>query len=282
MAKYGIPYMGSKSGIADKIISFLPKGGRFCDLFGGGFAMTQCAIRSGRFDSFLYNELNPLLPPLIKGAIAGKYSYDVFKPKWISREEFNQLKDKDGYVKYIWSFGNNGRQYLFGQDLEPKKKSLHNFVVFGTKDDFIKTYFDDIDKYVIGNDIQKRRILLGRYMKMKQQKRPYRELKRLQQLQQLERLEITCGSYEQYVYKDGDVVYCDPPYEGTAEYSGGFNHKAFYDWVASRDFPVYFSSYQNISDKRFKMIWAAGKVNLMAGASGQKKNYECIYTNQAR
>ena len=37
-----------------------------------------------------------------------------------------------------------------------------------------------------------------------------------------------------------------------------------------------------ISDKRFKMIWAAGKVNLMAGASGQKKNYECIYTNQAR
>lgn len=64
--------------------------------------------------------------------------------------------------------------------------------------------------------------------------------------------------------------------------SGGFDHKTFYDWVASRDFPVYFSSYQKISDKRFKMIWAAGKVNLLAGASGRKKNYECIYTNQAR
>lgn len=83
-----------------------------------------------------------------------------------------------------------------------------------------------------------------------------------------------------YVHQDGDVVYCDPPYEGTASYSGGFDHKAFYDWAASRDYPVYFSSYQNISDKRFKMIWAAGKVNLLTGASGHKKNYECIYTNK--
>ena len=272
MAKYGIPYMGSKSGIADKIISFLPKGGRFCDLFGGGFAMTECAIRSGRFDSFLYNELNPLLPPLIKDAIAGKYNYDVFKPKWISREKFNQLKDKDGYVKYLWSFGNNGRQYLFGRDLEPKKKSLYDFVVFGIKDKFIKTYFDDIDKYVIGNDIRKRRVLLGRYMKMKQQKRPYRELQQLQQLQQLERLEITCSSYDEYQYTDGDIVYCDPPYESTTGYSSGFDSKAFYDWVASRDYPVWFSSYQGISDKRFDMVYAIGKVNLMAGASGQKKN----------
>ena len=119
-------------------------------------------------------------------------------------------------------------------------------------------------------------------MQLKAQKRPYIDLQQLERLQQLEWLEITCGSYDQYERKDGDVVYCDPPYEGTAEYSGGFDHKAFYDWVASRDFPVYFSSYQNISDKRFKMIWAAEKVNLLAGASGRKKNYECIYTNQAR
>ena len=121
---------------------------------------------------------------------------------------------------------------------------------------------------------------------MKSQKRPYMELQqleqleRLQQLQQLQQLEINCGSYLDYEYKDGDVVYCDPPYEGTAKYSGGFNHKEFYDWVASRPYQVYFSSYQNISDKRFRMIWAKSKVNLMVGAKGQFKNYECLYTNR--
>ena len=276
MAKYGIPYQGSKSSIADSIITFLPKGKRFVDLFGGGFVMSECAMRSGKYKSFLYNELNPLLPELIKKAINGDYNYDKFKPKFVSREEFNEKKDKDGYIKYIWSFSNGGKNYLFSKELEPQKKSLHNFVVFSVKDEFIKSNFDDIDKYVKGDDIYKRRILLGRYMKMKQAKRPFREL---QQLQQLERLEISCGSYLDYEYREGDIVYCDPPYEGTAEYAGGFDSEQFYDWVMSRPYQVWFSSYQ-ISDKRPRMVWAKGKSNLMAGASGQKQNYECIYTNR--
>ena len=280
MAKYGIPYQGSKSGIADSIITFLPRGKRFVDLFGGGFAMSECAFRSGKYESVYYNELNPLLPALIKKAINGEYNYNVFKPEWVSREKFNEMKDKDGYIAYIWSFGNNPENYLFSKELEPQKKSLHNFVVFGIKDDFIKQYFNDIDRYIKGEDIRARRILLGRYMKMKQQKRPFRELEQLERLERLERLEINCGSYLDYEYQDGDIVYCDPPYENTAKYSkGGFDHKEFYEWVASRPYQVWFSSYQ-ISDKRFKMVWAKGKVNLMDGASGQKQNYECIYTNK--
>ena len=282
MAKYGIPYQGSKSSIADSIITFLPKGERFVDLFGGGFAMSECAMRSGKYKSFLYNELNPLLPELIKKAINGDFNYDKFKPEFVSREEFNEKKDKDGYIKYIWSFSNGGKNYLFSKELEPQKKSLHNFVVFGVKDEFIKSNFDDIDKYVKGDDIYKRRILLGRYMKMKQAKRPFRELQQLEQLERLERLErleINCGSYLDYEYREGDIVYCDPPYEGTAEYAGGFDSKQFYDWVMSRPYQVWFSSYQ-ISDKRPRMVWAKGKTNLMAGANGQKQNYECIYTNR--
>ena len=279
MAKYGLPYQGSKSGIVDALITFLPSGERFVDLFGGGAAMSECALKSGKYKSVYYNELNPLLPELIQKAVNGEYNYNVFKPEFISREEFLKRKEKDGYIKYIWSFSNGGKNYLFSQELEPLKKSLHNFVVFKIKDKFINTYFGDIEKYIKPefDDIRKRRMLLRRYMQLKEQKRPYLELQRLQQL---ERLEINCGSYLDYEYKDGDVVYCDPPYERTAEYSGGFNHKEFYDWVASRPYQVYFSSYQNISDKRFRMIWAKGKVNLMAGAKGQFKNYECLYTNR--
>ena len=277
MAKYGLPYQGSKSAIAEKIINFLPAGKRFVDLFGGGAAMSDCAAKSGKYETVFYNEINPLLCDLVKKAIAGFYNYSVFKPEFISREQFHLLKSIDGYVKYIWSFGNSGRSYLFSEELESQKRSLHNFVVFGVKDDFIKTYFDDIEKFVAAMDIHTRRRQLRRYMRIKMAVRPHQELERLERLQQLE---INCGSYLDYEYQDGDVVYCDPPYEGTAGYNQTkFNHKQFYDWVASRPYQVFFSSYK-ISDKRFKMIWAKSKQNLMGGAEGQFKNYECLYTNK--
>ena len=72
MGKYGIPYMGSKDKIADDILSVLPRGKRFVDLFGGGFAMSHAALLSGKYEQVFYNELNPLLPKLIKDTLAGK------------------------------------------------------------------------------------------------------------------------------------------------------------------------------------------------------------------
>ena len=62
--------MGSKTAIAEELISILPSGKRFVDLFGGGFAMSHCAIMSGKYNKVYYNELNPLLVELIKKAIA--------------------------------------------------------------------------------------------------------------------------------------------------------------------------------------------------------------------
>ena len=281
-AKYGLPYQGSKSAIAEKIINFLPAGKRFVDLFGGGAAMSDCAAKSGKYETVFYNEINPLLCDLVKKAIAGFYNYSVFKPEFISREQFHSLKNIDGYVKYIWSFGNNGRSYLFSEELESKKRSLHNFVVFGVKDDFIKTYFDDIDNYVTDTDIRSRRRSTRKYMIMKKTIRPHSELQqleRLQQLQQLERLQINNGSYLDYQYQDGDVVYCDPPYEGTGGYGTAFDHKQFYDWAASRPYQVFFSSYQ-ITDNRFKIIWQTPKQSLMNSGSGQFTVTEFLYTNK--
>lgn len=290
---FGIPYMGSKNGIAVDIINKLPSGNRFVDLFGGGFAMSHCALLSNKYKYVLYNEYNPLLPPLIKKAIKGEYNYKVFKPDFVTREKFNELKEKDGYIKYIWSFSNGGKAYLFGKDIEKRKQSIHNWCVFNKKDEWMNKYFYDIDKYIQTNDIKGRRILWKRYteiikknksdIKRIQQLERLERLQTLQQLQQLERLQtlsIVQGSYDEYEYKKGDVVYCDPPYEATAEYSGGFDIKKFYEWVYTRPYKVYFSSYNNISDKRFKMIWAEGKRSLMAGAVGNNKKYECLYTNK--
>ena len=293
---WGIPYQGSKNGIACDLIRKLPSGKRFVDLFGGGFSMSHCAYYSGKYDEVLYNELNPLLPPMIKDAIDGKYDYSVFKPKWISREEFHANKDKDGYIRYIWSFSNSGKEYLFGKDLEPHKRSIHQWCVFNERDDWFNTYFSDVDKYITTDDIKARRILWKRYVEVIKKKKG--EIGRVQQLEQLERLErlanlqqlqqlerlanlqINQGNYLDYVYREGDVVYCDPPYEGTASYELLFDHEQFYDWLLTRDYPVYFSSYNNIRDK-FEMVWAENKRSLMSGAS-QLKNYECLYINKKR
>jgi len=57
-------------------------------------------------------------------------------------------------------------------------------------------------------------------------------------------------------------VYCDIPYFGTADY-GGFDHDKFFDWAATRDFPVLISEY-NISDKRFKLIYEIDKRSLLS------------------
>lgn len=50
MAKYGMPYKGSKSKIADQIIHALPVGKRLVDLFGGGGAITHCARLSNKWN----------------------------------------------------------------------------------------------------------------------------------------------------------------------------------------------------------------------------------------
>ena len=104
-------------------------------------------------------------------------------------------------------------------------------------------------------------------------------LQSLESLQSLQSLDINQGSYLDYIYENGDVVYCDPPYEGTNNYDKtDFNHAEFYDWVASRSYKVYFSSYE-ISDKRFFKVWSKKKRKLMCGACSDNVT-EYLYCNQ--
>lgn len=299
---YGIPYMGSKTKIAIDILRQLPKGSRFVDLFGGGFAMSHAAFLSGRYNRVLYNDFNPLIVDLVKGGLKGQYNYGVFQPRFITREEFYAKKDTDGYVKYIWSFGNSGHEYMFSKEIEPFKHMAHDFVVFGRWNNALDQIAPRVKQAVKSNNIHERRIEFCGFVRrtakrfdlqqleqlerlqQKEKGEQLERLERLQQLEQLTRLErrtIDCSniSYLDYEYQDGDVVYLDPPYEGTAEYSGGFDHKKFYEWAYTRDYPIWFSSYKNISDNRFKMVYAI-KLKSTLGAGNKAVNYECLYTNK--
>lgn len=123
---YGLPYMGSKSTIAYKIIDYLPKAENFYDLFCGGCSITHCAMLSKKWKNIIFNDIDKGMPQLFLDAIRGKYKKEN---RWISREDFERLKD-NAYIRCVWSFGNKGTNYLYGKDIEPYKKAYWYAVMF--------------------------------------------------------------------------------------------------------------------------------------------------------
>lgn len=100
---------------------------------------------------------------------------------------------------------------------------------------------------------------------------------RLNQLEQKSHLPITIASksYEDYEFRNGDVVYCDPPYQGTgASYNNGFDNDKFWEWVRTRNYPVYVSEYNAPED--FVSIWSKKKRKLGAGGLSGYTGNEAI------
>lgn len=122
--RYGLPYKGSKNKIAKEIVEQLPEAAHFYDLFAGGCAVTQAAMLSGKWETYTINDVDDVVE-LFTDAVAGKYRNEK---RWISRQDFEMLKDTDPYVRYCWSFGNNGRSYLYNNTLEPYKKAVHRML----------------------------------------------------------------------------------------------------------------------------------------------------------
>lgn len=137
---YGLPYMGSKNFYAKQLCSILPSGKRLVDLFAGGCAVTDCAIReyNNKWETFLINDINPEPLDLYAKCLCGKnpVSYE-----WVTREEF---KRADFATKLCWSFGNNLDKYIFGKDIEPMKHDLEEWLVSGTVLD-LSGIFDGVE-----------------------------------------------------------------------------------------------------------------------------------------
>lgn len=124
---YGLPYKGSKNKLAEQIVSLLPPRKHLYDLFCGGCAITHAAMLTSKWESFTINDLNWQCPTLFVDALNGKYKNDT---RWISREDFFRLKDSDPYVAFVWSFGNNLRDYIYSREIEPLKKAIHYALYF--------------------------------------------------------------------------------------------------------------------------------------------------------
>ena len=126
MINYGVPYQGSKQRIAAEIIRILPGGPAFVDVFAGGCAMTHAALLAGRWQRYVANDIG-MGPTLFRDAIAGRYKHES---RFITRQDFEALHDTDPWVRFCWSFGNHGDNYMYAAELEPWKQALHYAAFF--------------------------------------------------------------------------------------------------------------------------------------------------------
>lgn len=94
-------------------------------------------------------------------------------------------------------------------------------------------------------------------------------------------IDFTSFDYREYQHEDGDVVYCDPPYQGTKNYGNTtFDHDSFWEWVRTRDYPVYVSEYN--APEGFVSIFKKKKVRLAGGGNSSKngKALEQVYIHK--
>jgi site-specific DNA-adenine methylase len=104
------------------------------------------------------------------------------------------------------------------------------------------------------------------------------QLQQLELLEQLEQLHFYASDYREVPIKENSVVYCDIPYKSTASYLDNFNHKEFYDWAASRPFPVFVSEY-SIRDDRFKCVYTIDKRSMLSADKTVGNKIEKLYWN---
>lgn len=278
--------MGSKSGIAEWVISKLPPADVFVEPFAGGCAVTHAAILSGKYKRIIFNDITDSTQVFLD-AIRGRFKNE---DRWISREDFKRLKDTDPYVRLCFSFGNDQRAYAYG-DIEPYKRAFHYAVVFQDLDPF-KELGIPIPKSVVRSDNRKsRRLSVKRYIKWArgnsigslqrlQSLESLESLQSLQSLERLERLQNYQGDYRDIPIptKESCVIYCDPPYRGTAGYLNKFDFGEFDDWCRAHKDNLFISEYNMPKD--FRMISAIGKRSMLASNGCGKIKTEGLWVHE--
>lgn len=157
--KYGLPYKGSKNKLAERIVSLMPKADHLIDLFCGGCAVSHCAMLRDKWPHIHINDIDWRPVTLFVDALDGQYCDET---RWISREDFFRLKDTDPYVAIVWSFGNNMRDYLYSQEIEPLKRAIHFAMFYGDYEP-ARELGHDLSFIEPLHDLQKRYIAVKHY-----------------------------------------------------------------------------------------------------------------------
>jgi len=283
-SKQYIPYMGGKQKYAETLVNKMkelqPNAKYFYDLFGGGGSVSFYAKESGMFEEVIYNDLDTRTTTLMQHLKANGVTEDM--RRWYSREEYNDRKNEGSYIGGLlaccYSFGNNGKTYLYNKDVERYKECYHKVVMnheyhlLDEMSEYCKKYVKDrygiVQDLVLtqpeGDSYTERRLNIRKQLNVfeknckvsqlrkLQQLQQLQQLERLQQLQQLERLQqfpdtilnLSYGGVPIITPMEETIIYCDPPYKGTEKYKEDVDHDVFYSWVNKTPYTVFVSGYE--------------------------------------
>ena len=232
--------------------------------------MTHAAMLSGKWDRFVANDKHPSALRLFADAIAGK---TLHRTEWISRDDFMRLHDTDPFVRYVWSFGGKGKDYMYGGRVVPWKMALHDLFVYG-RSDAIRAIYPNYPEgltcngaraWIKAHDAELRQAytdLYGCDLPAYPCRLQHREsATRINALAELRNPPtVSMQDYASVPITGPGVIYCDPPYLGTENpYGEAFDHERFYSWAETQLLPVFISEYWMPPD-RFRCV-AEFKVN---------------------
>ena len=254
-----VPYMGNKRKLVTKILnSIYETVGDFdnlYDLFGGGGSMSIAGNKAGH--NVHYNEYNEGVYNFVEHVLTGG---DI-PTEWVSRDDFfKHVNGNDwysGFVKIIYSFGNDQKSYLYGKKIEELKRLSHEIIIYNNfkckkeRGILLNITFPKIIKD------RKHFMKILRDFKVKNRNIRKQALERVEHLEQIDRLKqinkmninFSNLSYNGVIINPiNSVIYCDPPYKDTGGYQCEINHEAFYKWCLDQDYPVFISEYNMPDD----------------------------------
>ena len=225
----------------------------------------------GRCEKVVFNDVNKMPLKLFRMAIGGQLP----PPVWMSHEEFRERNEAGDPLSLLFSFGADGRTYFCSKAVEPWQKELFQAKISGDYSflpDIIR--IDDFCELTRAWS-RKHPDLLNSAAKMfapegvAWSNKSYKTLYysppfgRRERLSRFDELPINLPiEFRNLDYRaaaddaaEGDVIYADPPYQGTSGYGVKFDNTEFWQWCRRpRRALLIISEYSAPSD--FVEIWA--------------------------
>ena len=272
----GLPYKGSKNTIAEDIVNRIPRGEKILDACCGGGAFLMAAAMSLRWEKVVGNDLNPATIALLDAVLIHKGQIEYEHPPVCTRDDFSislqRIENGDFTIqdcvnKYCASFGNDGKTYLYGKQIEEYKLAAEQMLTADTLDQRRK-FYRKFHALINADDSDDKE----RLQKLESMQR----LQSLERLERLERLDIFDIDYKEF-----DVVYFDIPYKGTNKYDFEFDYEKFYDLFKSLKTDLKINAFLSEYDAPFTCVAEFEKTQLMAASVGatKKTSKERLYYN---
>lgn len=241
MKQYGLPYRGSKSTIAARIVEALPPGSYLLEMFCGGGAVTHAAFKSGKFKRITaVDDYCPIIE-LLKSLWSGELDIEHFP--FISRNTFQALKNipveiqtaETALALLVASFSFNAEDYLWSASREDVKTLLHKAVAAETRAlrrealrqalKMILASKDCLDATACENLLHNEQL-----QSLERVARVQDDIASIRQRGECV-VEFVNKSVFDVDWHDADVCYCDPPYKSaqTDYHRQHFDFERFYD-----------------------------------------------------